>query len=324
MGVYGPEDSYHYPTELLLLLQKCIPLLCPAKKDVFQFFRAAGTASRYYSDWQNRWSANPASVGKYEDVRDVLKRLNEDKTDLGLRQRREIIKRVTAWESFSTLWPDDQLKAKGLVAEIQQVVNATDSFTRMKQALETEQREKREAKQKELAAERAKRAQRAELHREIGGLFNEPNHQKRGKALESLLNRLFASFDILVREAFTIRGDLGEGVIAQLDGALTIDGDYYLVEMKWLKEKVGPEDISPHVVRVLHRSEAARGIFISATDYTPGAIHMLREALNFRTHVAAGLHELIFALEKETDLKDLFRRKIQSAIIDKNPLSFSF
>ena len=189
---------------------------------------------------------------------------------------------MTAWESFSTLWPDDQLKAKGFVAEIQQVVNATDSFTRMKQALETEQREKREAKQKELAAERAKRAQRAELHREIGGLFNEPNHQKRGKALESLLNRLFASFDILVREAFTIRGDLGEGVIAQLDGALTIDGDYYLVEMKWLKEKVGPEDISPHVGRVLHRSEAARGIFISATDYTPGAIHMLREALNFQ------------------------------------------
>ena len=303
-------------------LQNCIPLLCRAKKDVFQFFRAAGTATRHYSDWESRWNANPNSVRKYEVVRDVLKRLNEDKTDSGLRQRREIVKRVTTWEKFSTLWPDDQLKAKGLVAEIQQAVNASDSFTRMKQALEKEQQEKRAAKQQKLDAERATRDQRAELRREIASLFNESNHQKRGKALESLLNRLFASFDILVREAFTIRGDNGEGVIAQIDGAIMLNGDYYLVEMKWLKETISPADISQHVVRVLHRSEAARGIFISATDYTPGAQHMLREALNFRIHIATGLHELIFALEKEADLKDLFKRKIQAAIIDKNPFSF--
>jgi restriction system protein len=111
-------------------------------------------------------------VGKYEVVRDVLKRLNEDKTGYGLQQRREIIKRVTTWEKFSTLWPDDQLTAKGLVAEIQQAVNATDSFTRMKQALEKEQQEKRETKRKELDAERVRRAQRAELHRELASLFN--------------------------------------------------------------------------------------------------------------------------------------------------------
>src|SRR5271167_3720807 len=163
MDNYGAEDSYHYPTELLVLLQKCIPLLCPAKKDIFQFFRAAGIASEYYSDWESRWIANPASVGKYEVVRDVLKRLNEDKTDSGLRQRREIIKRVTSWEKFSTLWADDQLKAKGLVAEIQQAVKVTDSFTRMKEALEKEQQEKRREKQKELDAEHARREQRAQL-----------------------------------------------------------------------------------------------------------------------------------------------------------------
>lgn len=42
MTDYYCDDSYPYPTELLVLLQKCIPRLCPAKKDVFQFFRAAG------------------------------------------------------------------------------------------------------------------------------------------------------------------------------------------------------------------------------------------------------------------------------------------
>ena len=115
MDTFGAEVSYHYPTELLVLLQNCIPLLCRAKKDVFQFFRAAGTATRHYSDWESRWNANPNSVRKYEVVRDVLKRLNEDKTDSGLRQRREIVERVTTWEKFSTLWPDDQLKARDLL-----------------------------------------------------------------------------------------------------------------------------------------------------------------------------------------------------------------
>jgi restriction system protein len=93
--------------------------------------------------------------------------------------------------------------------------------------------------------------------------------------------------------------------------------------MKWLSEKVGPADISQHVVRVLHRSEAARGLFISATEYTPAAIHMLKEALNFRIHMATGLYELMFALEKQRDLREFFQQKILAATIDKNPVSFS-
>jgi restriction system protein len=323
MGDYGPEDSYHYPTELLVLLQKCVPLLCPAKKDVFQFFRAAAVDRRFYSDWESRWRTDPKSVGKYPAVRDVLNRLNEDTSDDALRQRREIIKRVTAWENFSTLWPEDQLKAKGLVAEIRQSVHVTDSFTRIKHEWERELQEKREARKKELDRERETREQRESIRKEIGRLFTEPNHQKRGKALEGLLNRLFASFDILVRESFTIRGADGDGVIAQIDGAIALDNDFYLVEMKWLKAKVGPGDIAQHVMRVLHRGEGARGFFISATDYTSGAEHALQEALNYRVHFGAGLHEIILALEKQADLKQLLREKIQTAIIEKNPLSFS-
>jgi hypothetical protein len=122
MGDYGPDDSYHYPTELLALLQKCVPLLCPAKRDVFQFFRAAGVDRDLYADWESQWRENPGSVGKYPVVRDVLNKLNERKTDAALRQRREIIKRVTVWENFSTLWEKDRLPAKGLVVEIQQTV----------------------------------------------------------------------------------------------------------------------------------------------------------------------------------------------------------
>ena len=220
MGNYGAENSYHYPTELLVLLQKCIPLLCPAKKDIFQFMRAAGIDARFYSDWESRWRVSPKDVGKYPAVRDVLNRLNEEQTDDALRQRREIVKRVTTWENFSTLYPDDQLKAKGLVAETRQVVNVADSFTRMNQEREREQQVRLEARKKEIEAGQRKRTERELIRKEIAALFNEPDHQVRGKALEGLLNRLFATFDILVRGAFTIRGEEGEGIVAQIDGAI--------------------------------------------------------------------------------------------------------
>ncbi len=319
---YGPEASYHWPTELLSLLQKCIPLLCPAKRDVFQFFRAAGVDERFYSDWQARWRTDPGSVSKFPVVRDALNRLNEDPSDKALRHRREIVRRVTAWENFSTLWPDDQLKAKGLVADIRRSVNVADSFTKMNQERERAELEKREARRKELEAARAKREEREAIRKEIAAQFTESNHQKRGKTLEPLLNRLFATFDISVRESFTVRGEEGEGIIAQIDGAVLLDNQFYLVEVKWLKKAVGPGDIAQHVMRVLHRGDATRGIFISATDYTSAAEVALREALNYRVHIGIGLNEIIFALEKSSDVRELLRRKVQAAILDKNPLLF--
>lgn len=70
-------------------------------------------------------------------VRTVLDRLNA-KGKPSLLERREILKRVTEFEDFSTCWASDQLKAKGLVAEVSRVIGVKDSFTRMKQAQENE------------------------------------------------------------------------------------------------------------------------------------------------------------------------------------------
>ena len=144
-------------------------------------------------------------------------------------------------------------------------------------------------------------------------LFLEENHQKRGKTLEGLLNRLFVSFDVSVREAFTIQGVEGEGIITQIDGAIELDNRIYLVEMKWLKEKVGPGDVAQHLNRVMYRAGAG-GIFISATDYTLSAQNILCQALSHRVHVAIHLQEIIYALEKESDLTGIMRAKVQAAI----------
>jgi len=49
--------------------------------------------------------------------RKILERINAD-SEKHLRERREILKRITEFAAFSTCWESDQLKAKGLVAEI--------------------------------------------------------------------------------------------------------------------------------------------------------------------------------------------------------------
>jgi restriction system protein len=47
--------------------------------------------------------------------RQVLSNLNE-MGDNGLKLRREVLKRVAGFDSFSSCYPDNQLKAKGAVA----------------------------------------------------------------------------------------------------------------------------------------------------------------------------------------------------------------
>jgi restriction system protein len=49
---------------------------------------------------------------------------------------------------------------------------------------------------------------------DLYSLFAESAAHKRGKTLESVLNRLFEAYEMLVRESFTVKGACGEGIIA--------------------------------------------------------------------------------------------------------------
>ena len=111
---------FHYPPELTQLLVNTIPLLCPSKRDVVSFFRGAGVENSVLSDVETRLRNDRNSINKYEMVRTVLERLNA-KGEPALRERREILRRLTEFEDFSTCWQNDQLKAKGLVGEMSRV-----------------------------------------------------------------------------------------------------------------------------------------------------------------------------------------------------------
>lgn len=80
---------------------------------------------------------NSISISKFEIVRTVFSKPNA-RGDGGLTTRREIVKRITKFESFEACSEEDRLKARGLVAAVREAINAKDAFTRMNQAREAQ------------------------------------------------------------------------------------------------------------------------------------------------------------------------------------------
>ena len=315
--VSGVDITYHYPPELLQLLIDTIPRLCKSKRDVFAFLRGAGIDRSMISDLEAQLAADRESISKFHIVRTVLTRVNEA-GETGLRERREVLKRVVEYEDFSTCWPEDRLEAQGLVSRIRSVVDVKDSFTRMRQEREAETRKNLEDKRRETEALRQQQEIIEAIRKDFNRLFAMDDAHKRGKLLEGVLNRLFEADGILVRESFTRVAEPGHGVIEQVDGVVELDGHIYLAEMKWLKESVGRAELSEHMVRVFSRS-ASRGIFISYSEYTTPAIDICKDLSSKVVIVLCTLQEFVMLLESDMNLVEFLKTKIQGSIIDKQP-----
>ena len=309
---------FHFPPDFLNLLIDTIPKLCKSKKDVLIFFSSAGVNQKLLADLSERVQRDASSIHKYEIARTVLVRLN-DAGDAALRERREIVKRVVEFQDFSRCWANEQIEAMGLVAKVRELVNVKDSFTRLQQDYESKLEEERKKRQleEEARVERfeQKRQKRQQIRSELIALYQENNAQKRGKQLEGVLNCLFESEAILVRESFTIKGENNEGVIQQIDGAIEVNSNLYLVEMKWWKGALSPGDVAQHVMRLFERSDV-RGIFISASGYTEAAIINIQKALNQRIIVLFTLKELVLLLESGNSFESLLKSKVEAVQLD--------
>ena len=140
----------------------------------------------------------------------------------------------------------------------------------------------------------------------------------RGKKLESALNALFAAYGVLVREAFHLVGHNSEGIVEQVDGVIELAAHLYFVEVTWYSSPVGRGKVSEHLVRLMNRAEA-RGIFVSASEYTKPAIAVARDFLNHKVVVLATLDEIVRMLEGSDELGVLLERKVTAALIERNP-----
>jgi len=312
------DIAFQYPPELFNLLVDAIPVLNKSKKDVLLFFQGAGVDAGVTKDVAERLKTDPKSIGKHEIARTVLQRLNSS-GEASLRERREVLRRVVEFTNFDACWQDDQMKAKGFVASIREIVNQKDAFTRMDQARERERQERlagleQEKRRKQERAQKIEAAKQ-DLYALFGGILTP---QQRGKKLESALNNLFAAYGVLIHEAFHLTGNDGEGVVEQVDGVIELNAHIYFVEMKWYRVPVGVAEISQHLVRLMGRDQA-RGFFISASDFTDPAVQQTREFLQQKIMALCHLEEIVTVLDRQHDLPDFLNQKVQAAIIHKNP-----
>ncbi len=311
------DTSYHYPPELLELLCDAVPALFRSKQGVVDFFVGAGVPDKLVGDWKIKIKQDRDNVKKHEIARSVLCRLN-DSGESALAFRREVIKRISEFDDFSSCWENDRYKAQGLVAHIQKLVNVKDSFTRINLEREKE-RKQRQAVYTASVQEKQKEAQeRAAIKDSLYRLFSEIDPHKRGKRLEGILNNLFSFAGFLIREAFALKGTAGQGIIEQIDGAIEIDGMLYLVEMKWWDKPIGRQEIAPHFVSVYGRGDVG-GIFISYSGFSAAAIEDAKTGLAQKVFVLTELQEIVQVIDREGDLKSFFKEKINRARSDRNP-----
>ena len=314
------DISFHYPPELLQLLVDTLPKLCKSKTDLLLFFQGAGISKTVLAPYQQLLQTDKTKFNKYPVTRELLAKLNEQ-GESGLRVRRELLKRIVEFDDFSVCWEkNDRAAARGLVTQVRELVNVKDSFTRMRVEKDEEKRRRVEEQEADTKTRQRRIAERDRVKADLFALFGETDAHKRGKALEGVLNRLFSSYEILVREAFSIKGARGEGVIEQIDGIVEIDGYLYLVEMKWWNSPIGTGEVSPHLVRVFSRGGQVRGLFISYTDFTEAAIAQCRDAIvQGRVVILLTLEEIVSLLNQEGDMKAWLKAKLEAAIVDKQP-----
>ena len=312
------DISFQYPPELLRLLIEAIPKLCKSKKDLMSFFQGVGVSRAALKPYEDLLHSNKEGFNKYHVTREILTALNEA-GESSLRERREVLKRVTLFDDFSVCWESDQDAARGYVAQIRELVNVKDSFTRMNMERDAERQERMKPVRRQADEQRKRKEELEEIRRQFFALFTESNPHKRGKAVEAVLNRYFRFSGILVSEAIALRGDSGAGIVEQIDGVIQLRGQLYLVEMKWEKETLGRDKVASHLVRVFNRSLAG-GIIISYSDYSDAAVGDCREALRQKVIVLCKLEEMVRALEREADLSAILDAKIDAAVIHKNPL----
>ena len=133
------EPIHHFKPDVLQTLTQAVAHINKSKPNLLDFFRGAGVPAGILAPLDDQVRRDRDSISKFEIARQVLVGLNQI-GDAGLGPRREVVKRVVEFDAFDCCWEADRLKAKGLVSEMQRIVNTKDSFTRLAQEFGTSER----------------------------------------------------------------------------------------------------------------------------------------------------------------------------------------
>jgi hypothetical protein len=194
---------------------------------------------------------------------------------------------------------------------------------RNEQELERERRRRRAEYETSLHETQRKQAELLAIKDDLFSIFRmtEDQSQERGKSLAGILNHFFRAYDIPVREAFEFIDQTNRELTEYLNGVIEIDGELFLVEMKWRNDPVGMPEVSQHLVRLFNLGHAGL-ILISNSKFTLPAVITCKDALSQKIVVLCELEEIVTLLGRDSSLKDFLRAKIVAARKGRKPLIF--
>lgn len=103
-----------------------------------------------------------------------------------------------------------------------------------------------------------------ELKQRYLELMSSSDPHRRGKALEKLLNDLFALWDLEPNAEYSLEHE-------QIDGAFSFDTDDYLLEARWWAKALEPKDIAYFRDKVEDKLKSTLGLCIAINGFTDGA-----------------------------------------------------
>jgi hypothetical protein len=143
-----------------------------------------------------------------------------------------------------------------------------------------------------------------ELHDQFLIIATDTNAQRRGYALEKLLNGLFNLFDLDAKQSFKIMGE-------QIDGSFTYDSQDYLLEAKWQKKPVDAGDLYKFGGKIEGKFKSTVGLFISLDGFSSECTQTGSPVLKSMILMDGG--DLMMVLDGRIRLDDMIRIKRRHA-----------
>lgn len=172
--------------------------------------------------------------------------------------------------SEQTSFPD----LKGWEDSLQMIQSATDAIKDLKNYITKQNEEHQTEKEKQEFRARAEK-ERTEIKRsetdlmklknEFECLHNEIGTQNGGYAFEKWFFKLVDYCEIVCKKPYKTNG-------RQVDGAITIDGTTYLVELKFQKTQADAIDIDSLKAKVSKMADNTMAVMISISGYSSVAI----------------------------------------------------
>jgi hypothetical protein len=129
------------------------------------------------------------------------------------------------------------------------------------------------------------------------------NRSKAGLALERLLNELFEIFQLRPRQPFRIVGE-------QIDGSFELEGQIYLLELKWERDPLPEADLLVSRGKIEGKSTFTRGVFIALNGISEQARDAITRGKAPSFFVMNG-HDLMMILSEAISLTDFLRKRVR-------------